>query len=320
MITDTSIPPPTPWHEGERLIQERVGTAERMARVGFRAIRDFMPDQHRDFFAQLPFLVVGSVDREGLPWASLLSGPPGFARSPDPRRLVIKAQPIAGDPLQAALLPGAKLGILGIELPTRRRNRMNGTVVVLDEAGFEVRVDQSFGNCPQYIQVRDMAGFASRQYDPAQAFSQLDVDIRDRIAAADTFFVATSSGARAGVNAGVDVSHRGGKPGFIRVDGDTLTIPDFKGNRYFNTFGNLMLEPRAALLFLDFQSGNLLHLQGHAEVLWEGGDELRLLSGAERLWRLHVERGSLRSRALGLRWSFRELAPTTAATGVWHVA
>src|SRR5258708_13356692 len=109
---------PSPWHAGERAAQARVGVAERMERVGRHTIRDFMPDQHRDFFAQLPFLVVGSVDRDGLPWASLLSGPPGFARSPDPRRLVIRAHPIAGDPLQPALLPAAKLAILATDLPT----------------------------------------------------------------------------------------------------------------------------------------------------------------------------------------------------------
>src|SRR3954469_4917875 len=105
MITDTSTSSQSPWHEGERHMQEIVGTAGRMERVGSRAIRDFMPDQHREFFAQLPFLVIGSVDADGLPWAALLPGKPGFARSPDPRRLVIKAQPIDGDPLQAALRP-----------------------------------------------------------------------------------------------------------------------------------------------------------------------------------------------------------------------
>ena len=306
----------SPFHVGELQAQARAGVAP-PAGAG---IRDFMPDQHRAFFAQLPFVLLGAIDDRGWPAASVLTGPPGFAASPDPWTLSIAAAPAPGDPLAHCLVAGRRVGLLGIDLASRRRNRANGRIVSTRSDRLTIAVEQSFGNCPQYIQVRDMAGFASRQYNPAQAFSHLDVDIRDRIAAADTFFVATSSGTRADANSGVDVSHRGGRPGFIRVDGDTLTIPDFKGNRYFNTFGNLMLEPRTALLFLDFQSGDLLHLQGHAEVLWEGGDELRLLSGAERLWRLHVERGSLRSRALGLRWNFRELAPTTAATGVWHVA
>jgi hypothetical protein len=43
---------------------------------------------------------------------------------------------------------GARIALLGIELPTRRRNRMNGVVVDLDVSGFVVRVEQSFGNCP----------------------------------------------------------------------------------------------------------------------------------------------------------------------------
>src|SRR5258708_15010806 len=150
---------PSPWHAGERALQIRAGVGELMERVG-RNIRDFMPDQHRAFFARLPFLLVGSVDREGSPWASLLAGKPGFADSPDPRTLTIAARPIPGDPLETVLVPDAKLGVLGIELPTRRRNRMNGRIVASSDTGFSVAVDQSFGNCPQYIQRRDYEGMA----------------------------------------------------------------------------------------------------------------------------------------------------------------
>ena len=67
---------------------------------------------------------------------------------------------------------------------------------------------------------------------------------------------------RRGAAYGADISHRGGRPGFVRVDGDVLTIPDFRGNRYFNTLGNLIAEPRASLLFVDFETGDLLQLQG----------------------------------------------------------
>ena len=86
---------------------------------------------------------------------------------------------------------------------------------------------------------------------------------------------------------GLDVSHRGGPPGFVRVDGDVLTIPDYRGNRYFNTLGNLLLEPRAALLFVDFARGEMLQLQGRGDVAWDEAD----LPGAERTWRFTVERG-----------------------------
>src|ERR1700736_5662267 len=100
------VSPPRPseareagWHEGERAAQQRAGVAARMQDVGKRALRSFMPEQHRAFFAQLPFLVVGSVDGRGQPWASVLFNRPGFATSPDPMTLNVAALPQAGDPL-----------------------------------------------------------------------------------------------------------------------------------------------------------------------------------------------------------------------------
>src|SRR3954464_4649998 len=106
------------WHEGERAAQTRAGTAEHMAQIGPKVVRDFMPDQHRQFFEQLPFVVVGSLDQEQRPWASIVSGLPSFVSSPHSRRLEIEANPVPGDPLADALQTGTSLGILGIELPT----------------------------------------------------------------------------------------------------------------------------------------------------------------------------------------------------------
>ena len=243
---------PSPWHEGERRIQQRVGVADRMEVFGRKVIRDFLPEQHRVFYGQLPLLLVGAVDAAGDPWASALEGQPGFIDSPDPRLLAIRARPTAGDPLANALEPGSAVALLGIELHTRRRNRLNGKVAAADAHGFSVAVGHAFGNCPQYIQTRDFS-FAR---DPAlvvpaaiESGTSLDAAGRAAIAAADTFFIASyldPEGVRA--RRGVDVSHRGGKAGFVRIDGDTLTIPDFAGNLHFNTLGNLLLNPRAGLL------------------------------------------------------------------------
>jgi predicted pyridoxine 5'-phosphate oxidase superfamily flavin-nucleotide-binding protein len=140
---------------------------------------------------------------------------------------------------------------------------------------------------------------------------RLDPAARAAIETTDTLFVATTGGAE-----GVDISHRGGKPGFVRVDGDTLSIPDFSGNRFFNTLGNLLLDPRAALLIADFSSGDLLHIQGRTEIVWDVPVE-ECLPGAERLWRLHVVGVWRRRGALPLRWSLRMLSPGVARTGVW---
>ena len=85
----------------------------------------------------------------------------------------------------------------------------------------------------------------------------------DLISRADTFFLGTTDPGR-----GADASHRGGAPGFVRVDDAGLWWPDHRGNNMFNSLGNLEVNPEAALLFLDLTSGRTLHLSGRGEVEW----------------------------------------------------
>jgi uncharacterized protein len=300
-------------------------TAQALAGGGPRGsgIRDFMPEQHRHFFAQLPYLFVGANDAAGWPLATLLTGHPGFVQSPDPVTLHIAALPHAGDPVSEVLAPDRDIGILGIDFSTRRRNRANGRIRSAGAGGIIVAVNQSFGNCPQYIQQRivtpsrvEPAAGISIQPD---SFDHLDEAAQTAIQRADTLFVASRSRAGKGAAYGADISHRGGRPGFVRVDGDVLTIPDFRGNRYFNTLGNLIVEPRASLLFVDFETGDLLQLQGWAKVDWKAVAEEQI-AGAERLWRFQVVRGWRRRAASPLRWSFVEYARTTLQTGIWRGA
>ena len=315
----------SPYHAGERELQTRAGVRERAERSGRRMIRDFMPDEHRALFEKLPYVVVGSLDARDRPWASLLTGRPGFMRTPDARTLAIGARPMAGDPLAANLAPGAPVGVLGIELATRRRNRMNGTVIAADGAGFAVYVRQSFGNCPQYIQARTpepVEAAARAPHPPGAEGALLSPAAEALVRAADTFFIASASpAARGGDPAeGVDASHRGGKPGFVRVDrvagASVLTAPDFAGNSLFNTFGNLAANPRAGLLFVDFATGGVLTLTGRAEIVWDG-PEVAAFAGAQRLLRFHVEEGLRLDGAVPLRWSAPVPAPQLAATGSW---
>jgi uncharacterized protein len=314
--------PQEPFHEGERAVQERVGVRDKVAAFGPRVFRDFMPDQHREFFRQLPFVIVGTVDAEGQPWATVLANPPGFIESPDPRELFIRARPRAGDPLLDTLAAGAPIGLLGIAPHTRRRNRMNGVVGHVTDQGFSVGVRQSFGNCPKYIQAR------APQYagDTATAKAvhrsdRLDAAARRMIGQADTFFIATAHPAARGGRApahGVDVSHRGGKPGFVRVDEDAvLTVPDFAGNSFFNTLGNLSLDPRAGLLFIDFAAGDLLYLAGEARIIWEGA-ELDAFAGAERLLRFRTREARRVEASLPLRWGEAETSPFLERMGSWE--
>jgi predicted pyridoxine 5'-phosphate oxidase superfamily flavin-nucleotide-binding protein len=298
----------TPFHRGEQAAQERLGVRDQLELHGRRVIRDFMPEQHRAFFAELPFVVVGSLDREGQPWASLLPGPPGFASSLDPRHLDLRAAPLAGDPLADNLAVGAPLGVLGIQPSTRRRNRMNGTIDALAAGRASVRVRQSFGNCPKYIQARTVQ-FVEGPLDPpvVSRTDRLDPAMRALAGVADTFYLASSFDP-ADPAGGVDVSHRGGKPGFVRVDGNTLTVPDLIGNFYFNTIGNLLVHPRAGLLFIDFARGDRLHVAADAEIVWQG-PEVDRHAGAQRLLRFHVREVRSVAGPLPLRFGPPSLSP-----------
>ena len=248
-----------------------------------------MPDEHRDFFAELPWMLVGSVDAAGRPWASVLVGEPGFAVSPDPRTLVLAARPLAGDVLRDNLRLGAPLGLLGIELDTRRRNRLNGTITEASAGRIVLRVDQSFGNCPKYINRKTLARRRARAASRAAEVSDaLGARGREIVARADTLFIASShlpAGARTQSD-GVDVSHRGGRPGFVRVEADgSLTIPDYLGNFLFNTLGNVERDGRAGLLFVDFASGDVLQLTGGAAIDWDA-PEIAVTTGVQRLVRV----------------------------------
>lgn len=300
----------TPFHADELAVQARAGVSPRG--VG---IRDLMPEQHRTFFQSLSQVFVSSADSEGWPIATVLEGEPGFISSRDPAALRIDALPGAGDPSAGTLHVGQEIGILGIDLATRRRNRANGVVSELDATGFSVAVKQSFGNCPQYIQRRALQRVQPLQA-PAEALVLPDDRARSLIERADTFFVATRSRAAVGAAGGADISHRGGRPGFVRLDGDTLWIPDFKGNRYFNTLGNIVGEPRASLLFLDFESGNVLQLKGLASIEWDGTGTSQV-EGAERLWCFKIVQGWLRAQASAHRGTLIDYSPTTLRTGTW---
>lgn len=300
------------FHAGEAALQQASGLRERMAEIGPLVIRDHMPDEHRELFEKLPTLIVGSVDAAGRPWASVLSGWPGFIETPDERTMRVGALPRDDDPLHASLRAGASLGLLGLEPQTRRRNRMNGLVTAVDGSGFDVHVEQSFGNCPKYIQARaprwvdrPRGGHDARAQSPL-----LDDAARAWIARADTLFIASAAppSLRGLRNGGVDVSHRGGRPGFVALSEEEgaslLTIPDYRGNFFFNTLGNIATYPRAGLLFIDYESGDTLQLSGTARIVGPT---------AQRVVQIRVEAGWWTPAAVPFAWSEPIYAPQLSA-------
>jgi hypothetical protein len=303
-----------PFHAGEVAVQTRAGVRPKAEIGGRRGIRRYMPEQHRQFFEQLPFIVLGGLDAHGQPWATLRIGEPGFVSSPDARTLRIAGQTLTGDPLDGCWREGSALGGLGIELPTRRRNRVNGVVTATDNDALTIAVRQSFGNCAKYIQSRTPTRVAAPSASAAglqpRRATALDLADRALIERSDTYFIATRGTlADDSASQGVDVSHRGGLPGFVRVEDDrTFLAPDYRGNLFFNTLGNLAVDPRAGLVFIDFEHGDLLYVAAHAEIVWNT-PALEAFPGAERLVRFTVDEVRRCPAALPFRWSDVEYAP-----------
>lgn len=313
----------SPFHEGEKIVQQRLGVRDQMEKFGRRVIRDHMPGQHQDFYKQLPFVFVGHQAEGGWPWASMLFGDVGFIESDHSKHLRLNANPVEGDPLADALVQGTRLGLLGIELPTRRRNRLAAHVATAVTGRVDLTIDQSFGNCPQYIQNREW-------YLPKPDVAQdktinrlvtLDRAARELIERSDTFFVASAITNGSGeASEGADVSHRGGQAGFVRIDdANTLTVPDYLGNNHFNTLGNFESNPKAGLLFVDFEHGHLLTITGTVEMLWDS-EETEYFEGAQRLWRFHLDHGYWIENALPIRWRFNDFSPNSLLTGTWQDA
>lgn len=300
------------FHAGEQALQARAGVRERLESVGQVVIRDHMPDQHRELFGKLPTLLLAVQDDSGQPWVTLLHGPAGFITSPDARILQVHALPAPGDPVHLWLAEGAAVGLLGLEPHTRRRNRASGRVLKLHEAGIDVQVLQSFGNCPKYIHARRPEMRApSSPLPPVPLGPLLDTTSIAMLRRADTFFIGSANAAQPGAARaeGVDVSHRGGRPGFIELGrgphGLRLTVPDYVGNFFFNTLGNLAVWPKAGLLVPDYDDGSLLHLAAEASIEFEG-EGVDRFPGAQRLLHLDVTGGWLRRGAIPLRWSVPE--------------
>ncbi len=292
------------FHSGELRLQDQFGLREKLAGMARRMMHDFIPDKQRTFFESLEYLLLGTIDTNGGAFASLLTGKDGFVQTPTAEQMVIHTGPRENQPAFDSLSVGEMVGVLGIDLSNRRRNRMHGRVTALDADSVTITVTQFYGNCPKYILERVITE-RGRQTSPQrpQSRSALSNQETDLIAASDTFFIASYVRDGSGQPyEGVDISHRGGKPGFISIDSDSqITFPDYTGNFLFNTIGNLLVNPEAGLLFVDFETGDQLHVQGRAELI-ETESEVAKFADAQRLLRIKIKNVIRQPAATALRW------------------
>jgi len=285
------------YHEGEETVRRRAGVF--FEDWGSAGVDGTIPPVAGKFLAKQRMVLIGAAEDDGTVWASPLAGPAGFITPSGDQIIVSNRLPVAGDPLANVFETERELGMLAIEPARRRRMRVNGRAH-RDGGRLVIHTDQVYGNCPKYIQTRTILDDADPPVPGTPLRStELNDAQRDWIANADTVYVATHV-----PGLGADVSHRGGNPGFFRVSGKRrLSWPDYTGNAMFMTLGNLELNPRSGLLFLDWDNGDALYLTGRAHVDWNQ-DHAADVAGAERLIDFDVAQVVQIDGAVPLRWSF----------------
>ncbi|MGE0218051.1 pyridoxamine 5'-phosphate oxidase family protein [Mycolicibacterium sp.] len=290
-------------HPGETAVQERLGVA--LKPWGSAQVGAAIPAVAARFLGDQSMAIIGARDDAGSMWATVLAGPPGFLHVEHGATVVADALPGELDPLAGAFEQQRVLGMLVIDLGTRRRMRVNGRARRVGEA-LAIDPDQVYANCPKYIQLREETDGAAPTRPTVSVTERLSPAQQRLVARADTLFIATQADPQ-----GADVSHRGGLPGFVTATADTLSWPEYTGNKMYMTLGNLELDGRAALLFIDWDTGGVLHLTGRARPDWD----TQRAGGALATVDFGIERVVAVEHRLPLRWSFGGYSKFNPAVG-----
>ena len=298
------------YHEGELEVQKRANESD-IARINGGAVDKTILAGALRFIEQQSMAVISSLDTQGQVWISTLFGDPGFIRALDIRTVEIDlAQPHTAkdDSLWTNLQQNPSVGLLIIELGSRRRFRINGRVKTLTTEHVIIDVERGYPNCPKYIQRRDWKTLEVNKQKVATPSIQgevLNETQQALIENADTLFVGSAHPEH-----GVDASHRGGHPGFVRIiNNRQLRIPDYSGNSMFNTLGNFTSYPHAGLIFIDFDRGRLLQLTGRPEILWDVDDPQGETGGTQRYWQFDINHWQESMIPYHLTWEFLDYSP-----------
>jgi predicted pyridoxine 5'-phosphate oxidase superfamily flavin-nucleotide-binding protein len=294
---------PLKYHEGEIAVQKRAGAFD-PADLESNGLASAFDSRAATFLGLQPWAAIAALDGAGVVWTSLLHGPAGFLQVEDARTLLIHAALSPGDPLSDSFRQENEIGLLILDPRTRRRMRINGRAQLTGEGALRLTTREVFNNCPKYIQRREVIGTVPTEQTEVIFSSSLIAAQRKHVTQADTFFIGSRH-----AQAGIDCSHRGGQPGFVHVLGERrLAFPDYSGNNMFQTLGNLSLDSRAGLLFLDFDTGDTLQLTGTATIVWDAA-RVREWPGAHRLVEFEIGQLVAHERAFPLRWRLMDYSP-----------
>lgn len=295
-----------PYHPGEVHFQKIMGVDERLQSIGKKILRTNIIEQHRLFFESMPYVFISVLDDLGQPWGFMLEGEPGFIQ-------VIKSDTVRihhnfdFSVPNLVLDTNGFLAMVSVDYSTRRRNLLNGNIVAITNHSIDVQIKQSLGNCPKYIQTRRHFPLEkpeiSTRSERTSRFTSFTDEMQDVISKSDTFYLASAHPQpdKHLQNQGIDINHRGGKPGFVQFKNKTqLWFENYPGNNMFYSFGNIEINPRVGLLFINFELGDLYYLTGTA-VIEKEAQAFRLI--------FELKLGYLETRALKSGWEFLEYSP-----------
>ncbi|KAK4635827.1 hypothetical protein CLAFUW4_02052 [Fulvia fulva] len=281
-----------PWHEGEKKVAELMHTPP----YDNPTVPTLSP-QLSNHLQIAPLIAIGTLDKQGRPWTTLWGGRKGLSQPLGGGIIGIKT-PVTGkhDPVVEELFgkeatgevvreegKGRMVSGLSIDLETRKRTKMYGRMIAgaltkkndevtgVEEATVEaqlvLKVEQSLGNCPKYLNKKhpEMAPANPRLESDSK---QLSSDAAALLEKADMFFVSSAQH-----DQDMDTNHRGGPQGFLRLasneeSGAVLCWPEYSGNRLYQTLGNLQVNPVAGLCVPDFDTGDMLYMTGTTEILF----------------------------------------------------
>ncbi|RYP06759.1 hypothetical protein DL764_002956 [Monosporascus ibericus] len=286
------------WHEGELAIHSLLKVSPRYQNPTSAGL----PPQLGYRVAISSLVAFGALDEHGRPWTALWGGERGFARPV--AQGILGIQSIVNtrhDPIVRALIGniasdgelvrpedaenGVKLmSALSIDLESRDRVKLAGRMVVgtvaarpdgkgkdgedsgVGEAQLAMLVEESLGNCPKYLNKKDIRPHVPSPELVSDALP-LSAEVTTLLEKADMFFLSSTNGQT------MDTNHRGGPPGFMRVMANSvgadvvLVYPEYSGNRLYQTLGNLHVNPKVGIVVPDYETSNVLYLTGETQLL-----------------------------------------------------
>ncbi|EPS41159.1 hypothetical protein H072_4998 [Dactylellina haptotyla CBS 200.50] len=310
------------WHSGERNMQRLVGVNQ-----GRNPTNWNLSPRAAQVISSSSLIAVGTTSSSGEPWASLLTGMPGFMQYVSKDTVAAQTVVPIGDPIYGSFgdegwgedvdegdsKGEGMIAGLAIDLEHRLRQKFYGksrrgmrkVEMGMSLITFVISIEQSMGNCPKYINTRRLepvpATVPANLTDKHEVPTSLPQEALDLIARSDMFFVASRNGYQ-----DMDVNHRGGPPGFVRVlpsapeAPTTMIWPEYSGNRLYQTLGNLQITPLAGLTFPDYNTGDMLYLTGKTEIL-VGEDAEKEMNRCKLAVKFTVTSARYSKGSLGLR-------------------